>query len=351
MSCRLGPELLAEDPAAFQRHAGTCLDCARLLREKEHAYALLAQPPPGLSADRRADLWASLQAARRAPDRRPLYVGGGAALLAAAALALATVYAPHPAEVAVIVASASPRPVAPGAWVELRSGEQLAIGARAQLIAESPALVWVDALSTGLELRVAQGQVRLLSLGEDRPLSLRTPTARLSLIGAKAQLTVSRAGTEGLVESGQVVVERTLGGEQRLSAGGTISAPAALERAQKEDRSSGELAVAEAAAEAAANRGPASASAAAQALDRASAPASAAAQAVDRAPAAAQAVDRASAPAPASHAEIRTPAPDSSSKAAPAPRREAPVAIPQRATTPALGRPDHRAEGRDRSSA
>lgn len=324
MNCRLGPELLAEDPAAFQRHAGTCLDCARLLREKERAYALLAAPPQGLSADRRADLWAGLQAARRAPDRRPLYLGGGAALLAAAALALATVYAPRPAEVAVIVASASTRPVTPQAWVELRPGEQLAIGARAQLIADAPALVWVDTLSTGLELRVAQGQVRLLSVGEDRPLSLRTPTARLLLIGAKARISVSRAGTEGVVESGQVVVERTLGGEQRLLAGGTISAPAALERAQSAGSSSGELAAAPATAGSEAARGaaPAAAEAAPQAPDRA--PLSAAA---------AGPLDRASASAPASRAETRTSAPGLSSSTTPRPEPAAAISAP--ASTPA----------------
>lgn len=252
MSCHLGPDLLAQDPPAFQRHARTCLDCARLWREKEHAYLLLAQPPPALSADRRADLWAGLQAARRAPDRRPLVLGGGAAVLAAAALALGIIYAPRPAEVAEIVAQAgqTPRPVTPGAWVELRAGERLEIGGRARLSADSPALVWVDALSEGLELRLAQGEVQLLALEADRPLRLRTPTARLSLIGAKARVAVKSSGTEGVVESGEVIVERTLGGAQRLSAGGAISAPVALPQAQAAEGAGGEAAPASPAASA-----------------------------------------------------------------------------------------------------
>lgn len=246
MSCHLGPDLLAQDPPAFQRHARTCLDCARLWREKEHAYALLAQPPPALSADRRADLWAGLQAARRVPDRRPLVLGAGAAVLAAAALALAFVYAPRPAEVARIVAQAdaAPRVITPGAWVELRAGEHLDIGGRAQLQADTAALVWVDALSEGLELRLAQGEVQLLTMDPDRPLRLRTPTARLSLIGAKARLAVKSSGTEGQVEAGEVIVERTLGGAQRLSAGGAISAPVVLPQAQGSEAAAVELAAA-----------------------------------------------------------------------------------------------------------
>ena len=324
MSCHLGPDLLAQDPPAFQRHARTCLDCARLWREKEHAYLLLAQPPPPLSADRRADLWAGLQAARRAPDRRPLVLGGGAALLAAAALALGIIYAPRPAEVAEIVAAAgqTPRPVTPGAWVELRAGERLEIGGRARLSADSPALVWVDALSEGLELRLAQGEVQLLALEADRPLRLRTPTARLSLIGAKARVAVKSSGTEGVVESGEVIVERTLGGAQRLSAGGAISAPVALPQAQAAEGAGVQVAVAPASPVASAPAAPASPPAMAT-----PAPASPAASA---SAVSAPAGEASSTPAPTGKLKARA---QSSRGSRPAPHHEAAVA-------PAPGAPE-----------
>ncbi|MFO0725530.1 MAG: hypothetical protein U1E65_17230 [Myxococcota bacterium] len=237
MTCALGPTLLAKDPAAFELHAGTCLDCARLAREKERVYALLKTPPLELNPMKKAALWGAIEAASAAPARRPSVWAFGA-FAAAAALGLGLwmfglgstkppVEATSP--VAIVGGSGPDREVVAGAWVKADPGQTIQVAGRGALRAKAETMIALETFDGALGLRVAKGELEVELLGPTARLVVRTPTAQLELLGAKASLSVSAVETRGVVHTGDAIVKRGAGTIEHVGASGMIVAAASLE--------------------------------------------------------------------------------------------------------------------------